>query len=117
MTELYWEDETHERYGVLVSHGYGAGWSSWNQPRLAYDRKVIEYWLTHKDEKSEVVEEWLRKNGYPNTYVSFSNWRNLVLEWVPINVYWRIREYDGAESIEKLNLAVWARFDKNGEPV
>ena len=117
MTELYWEDETHDRYGVLVSHGYGAGWSSWNSPRLAYDRKVIEYWKDNYEANPKVVEEWLAKNGYPGTYVSFSNWRNLTLEWIPANVCWRIREYDGAESIEVLNLAGWNKFDKDGNPV
>lgn len=118
MTELYWENETHDRYGVLVSPGYGAGWSSWNSPRLAYDRKVIEYWLAHKNERNdEVIEEWLQKNGYPHTYVSSSNWRNLTLEWIPVNICWRIREYDGAESIEVFNPATWNKFDKNGNPV
>lgn len=116
MTELYW-DGAHERYGVLVSHGYGSGWSSWNSPRLAYDRKVIEYWNANHDAKPDVVAEWLEKNGYPNVYVSFSNWYNLALEWVPANVCWRIREYDGAESIEILNLAEWNKFDKDGNPV
>ena len=117
MPELYWEDDKHDRYGVLVSHGYGAGWSTWNRPSIAYDRKVIEYWLTHKDEKIELIEQWFAANGYPNTYISYSNWHNLVLEWVPPNVYWRIREYDGAETIERLNLAAWSRFSRDGEPV
>jgi len=117
MTEVFWEDDTHERYAVLVSHGYGAAWSAWNSPRLAYDSKVVRYWLGHKDDSPEEAEKWLSKNGYPNAYVSLSNWRNLVIEWVPVNVYWRIREYDGAESVEILNLAGWNRFDKDGKPV
>lgn len=117
MADLYWRDETHHEYGVLVAYGYGSGWSSWNSPRLAYDRKVIEYWMTHKDKNVNFqdIGDALTKMGYPNTYVAYSNWLNLKLEWVPVNIYWRIREYDGAETIERLNLAVWNRFDTNGD--
>ena len=117
MIELYWKDETHQEYGILVSPGYGCGWSSWNTIRLAYDRKVIEYWLTHKDSAFTEITAWLEQNGYPNVYVSYSNWHNLVLEWIPVGMRWRVREYDGSETIEKLNLASYICFDKNGEPV
>ena len=111
MVELYWKDETHKEYGVLVSRGHGSGWSSWNTEALAYDRKVIEYWLSHKYSHLDEVEEWLAANGYPHTYVSDTNWRTLELEWDPVGTYWRVREYDGAESVEILNLANWIRFD------
>lgn len=111
MADLYWEDDTHKRYGVLVSAGFGAGWSSWSNEALAYDRKVIEYWLTHKYSHLDEVKEWLAANGYPHTYVSETNWRTLQLEWVSAGAHWRIREYDGAESIEFLNPNDWTCFN------
>ena len=118
MTELYWKDESHQEYGILVSPGFGSGWGSWNTIRLAYDRKVIEYWQEHKkDCNTEQISIDLAKLGHPGVYVSWTNWLNLRLEWIPVGMRWRIREYDGAETIERLNLASYVCFDKNGEPM
>ena len=47
MEVYYNEDKT--KYAVLVSHGFGAGWSSWNDPSVAYDKRVVEFWLTHHE--------------------------------------------------------------------
>ena len=117
MSELYWNTE-HTAYGVLVSRGFGAGWSSWNTPRIAYDKKVIDYWLEHRDTcNSQQISDDLAKLGFPGVYVSRTNWFNLDLEWVPAGVRWRIHEYDGAETVEHLNMASYICFDSNGEPM
>lgn len=49
----YNEDKT--KFGVLVSYGFSAGWSTWEKPELAYDRRVIEFWLAHKND-----EQWMK---------------------------------------------------------
>ena len=46
--ELYEKDG---KIGVLVSHGFGAGWSTWGSDELAYDKRVVEFWLSHKNDK------------------------------------------------------------------
>ena len=46
MVDLYYNDD-HSCYAVLVSHGFGAGWSSWNSEEIAYDKRVIEWYLEH----------------------------------------------------------------------
>jgi hypothetical protein len=40
---------------VLVSGGFGAGWSTWNQPELAYDKRVVEF-LVIEEGRSKLYE-------------------------------------------------------------
>lgn len=114
--QLYWNEDKTE-YAVLVSQGFGAGWSTWNQRELAYDSRVVEFYLTHKDD-----EEWMHtveESGLMSREESFAHkearkffesigynecpymggFENIELEWVPCGVIWRMDEYDGAESI------------------
>lgn len=46
----YNEDKT--AFGVLVSYNFGASWGTWSEQEFAYDRRVIEFWMAHKDDKS-----------------------------------------------------------------
>ena len=98
--------------GVLVSPGYGAGFSTWydgpNPMNLACDRRVIEYWLSHQYHKGEDIRKveqdaaaFLETLGYHNVYCG--GWGQLKLEWVPVGSLFRIEEYDGFESIEYFN--------------
>ena len=44
--DLYWTNKKHTTYAVLVSPGYGAGWSTWNDDKLqsiAYDKRIVKY--------------------------------------------------------------------------
>ena len=79
--ELYEKDG---KFGVLVSPGYGAGWSTWyKDPAIAYDKRVIEFWLSKKDDKEFMGEietlfietdakneakNFMESIGYPNVY-------------------------------------------------
>lgn len=86
-----------DELGVLVSPGFGAGWSTWNAPELAYDRRVVEKFLTERPSVSE-MEEFLRTIGYSNVYMGGYN--QLTIEWIPRGTIFCIHEYDGSESIE-----------------
>lgn len=114
MVELYEKDG---KVGVLISKGYGAGWSTWNTPELAYDKRIIEFWLEHKDSqkfmrdvvdmeptdaKNKVVE-FLSSIGY--TVYSTLGFKDLKLEFVPHGAPFRITEYDGFENIEFLDVS------------
>lgn len=115
----YNEDKT--KFGVLVSYGFGAGWSTWEKPELAYDRRVIEFWLAHKNdaqwkkdistysrEMNPVLKEayaFFKSIGYNDVY--FGGFANCELEWVPVGARFRINEYDGAESLEIENEGSW----------
>ena len=122
--ELY---EKNGKIGVLVSPGFGAGWSSWERDELAYDKRVVEFWLAHKDDEQfmRTVEcygwryspestahkeamEFFSSLGYGTPYMG--GFEDIELEFVEKGVPWRITEYDGAESIETLDAAGFITF-------
>lgn len=124
--ELYW-NEDHSMYAVLVSYGFGAGWSTWGDSRLAYDKRIVEFWLKHKDDKewmntvdiygSSFREEspahkeaakFFESIGYECPYMG--GFSDIDLEWIPRGAKWRINEYDGAESIEYERNDTWNCF-------
>lgn len=128
MAEYYY-NEDGTKVAVLVSHGYGAGWSTWNNSELAYDKRVVEFWLAHKDNEKfmeeidsfsyyeiKEAEEFFESIGYSHIY--FGGFNQIELEWVPIGCRWRIDEYDGAENLEILNMDnynyVLAKGENNG---
>lgn len=96
---------------VLVSPGYGAGWSTWNQPELAYDKRVVEFWLSKKDDENfmrdidsfarnitqEKTSEYFASIGYSAVY--FGGFRDIEMEWVAPGQMFRIDEYDGSETL------------------
>jgi len=113
--EVYWNEDKTE-YAVLCSQGYGAGWSTWNQRELAYDARVVEFYLAHKDDKKwmhtveysefttngesaahKEAKEFFESIGYECPYMG--GFEDIVLVWVPRGIIWRMDEYDGAESI------------------
>lgn len=128
MVERYY-NEDKSAIAVLVSHGYGAGWSTWvcqkddEEPyQIAYDKRVVEFWLEHKDDKLYLEEldrfnfeespiktearAYFESLGYSDIY--FGGFQDIQLEWVPIGARFEINEYDGAESLYILDLSDYA---------
>lgn len=109
----YYENEKGQ-VAVLVSTGYGAGWSTWNQRALAYDKRVVEFWLSKKDDENfmkeirsvsdndakKMTRELFESFGYTDVY--FCGLADVVLVWVDKGRHFRIFGYDGYESIEFL---------------
>lgn len=112
---------------VLVSHGYGAGWSTWGVPELAWDSRVVEWWIDHHDmaycqkitytglfgvEESAEHKEFaakLKEWGYDeHTYMG--GYANIRLEWVDRGRQWRIEEYDGSEYLVFADEQHWISF-------
>ena len=106
---LYW-NEKHTEFAVLISPGYGAGWSTWNHDAMAYDKRVVEWFLsaaaknTTANEREKLFNEW----GYDDVY--FGGLDHLMLKWVPANAIWRVSEYDGSEEIEYFDEREWNCF-------
>lgn len=99
MVEPYWNEDGSE-YAVLVSPGYGAGWSTWNYREMAYDKRVVEFWMAHKGQDlrdSAEAEMYFEELGYHDVY--FGGFQNLRIAWVPRGEFSRVQEYDGAERI------------------
>ena len=124
--EVYYnEDKT--AYAVLVSPGYGSGWSTWyygeEGPALAYDKNVVEFWLAHHEDEDFVtklcsyfgardeefvdeIREYFSTLGFHEN-VCFLGFSDIKLQWVPCGSIWRIVEYDGAEHIEFIEDCGW----------
>ena len=129
MAEYYY-NEDGTKIAVLVSPGYGAGWSTWNDDTLAYDKRVVEFWLAHKDNEKfmeeidsfsyyekvpalKEAEDFFKSIGYSHIY--FGGFNQIELEWVPIGCRWRIDEYDGSESLEILSMDNYNYVSAKGE--
>lgn len=103
---------------VLWSPGFGAGWSTWNERDMAFDKRVVEYLINNavfiRDEdyvwetyaitelNTEKFENFLRLIGYKEPIMGGVE-DELVLTWLPEGTKVRIEEYDGSESIIILN--------------
>lgn len=112
MVEPYWNDDK-TKYAVLVSPGFGAGWSSWNGDKLAYDKRVVEFFLKHESDETYLdhinrtwpveyeehaeAKKYFEKIGYPDIY--FGGFHSIKIYWVERGRPWRIEEYDGSETI------------------
>lgn len=96
--------DTVERYynennelGVLYSPDYGYGWSSWNCPELAYDKRIVDYWL-NKHPNAQKMKMYLERIGYHDVWMGGYN--DLKIAWIPKGTMFYVREYDGYESVE-----------------
>lgn len=90
-----------EFVAVIIHAEYGGGWYSWHRDEsLLYDPVVVNL-IECNDE--------LNYNIYAQdkdmTYVA--GFSNLSIQWIPIGAKFRIHEYDGWESIELFDDAIW----------
>lgn len=123
MVERYYnEDKT--AIAVLISNGYGAGWSTWNNEyeepfQIAYDKRVVEFWMNHHDEEfieriswstfdydedrcDNELEEFLNSIGYGGIFTG--GYDGLGISWVPVGSRFEITEYDGSEGLYILDI-------------
>lgn len=96
MVEKYYNE--NGELGVLISYGFGAGWSTWNDKELAYDKRIVEKWL--ENASSDEMCNYVESLGYARPYMG--GYKQLELEFVPSGTMFRIHEYDGSESIETM---------------
>lgn len=75
---------------VIVSPGFGAGWSTWHDdPDAAVFDPDIVAWI----EGGKVGEPPIREGDYAGGL------RNAIVVWIPEGTRFYIDEYDGNESI------------------
>ena len=85
------------KVAVLYSPGFGAGISTWsgsNREALTFDKELVE--LVLKGDKKGAF--YLFKSKYPEEYAG--GLKDAEIEWVPQGTAFRIKEYDGSESVE-----------------
>ena len=91
--------EKIERYGlvaVLVSPGYGAGWSTWNSEHretLCMDAEIVQAVLDKDIDKAVAIAKQKCGDFYEGGA------RDLTVEWVKKGTAFEIDEYDGSESL------------------
>lgn len=54
-----------DKIGVLVSYGFGAGWSTWNSPECATDQELVQ---AFEDNLSEDEIMAIAEKNWPDTY-------------------------------------------------
>ena len=117
--------EKDGKIGVLLHNRYGAGWSSDNVPEFAYDARIIEFWLEHKDDSKYLyrvaygaeleiyvespehkeVTAFLRSLGYSG-FINLIGINELSLMFVDKNEKFFILEHHGFEHIATLDEAM-----------
>ena len=94
------------RVAVLVSPGFGAGWSTWAdrelRERLLFDPEVVAWVEAGKEGPLPDLEA-----KYGDHYFYDSGAGDLMIEWVPVGVKFRIHEYDGSESLVRESEEEW----------
>jgi hypothetical protein len=84
------------KVAVLVSPGFGAGWSTWNteHPECVFDPAVVE-WV--ENGKAGPVPKLAELRGWDYMYEGGAG--DLIIYWLPEGSRFRIDEYDGSESL------------------
>ena len=93
------------KVAILYSPGFGAGWSTCaygdSEQAMAMDRDLVEAFLTGGvNAVVKVAEE-----KYPDNYTGGAD--DLEVVWLPVGTQFKIREYDGSETIHTLDNASW----------
>lgn len=88
--------EKDGKIGVLVSRGYGAGWSSWNSEYS--DVLTMDYDIVKCIEDGDVVGAIkVAKSKCGDFYEGGAD--DLEIEWLDRGTIFEIEEYDGSESL------------------
>lgn len=90
---------------VLISPGFGAGWSTWEGAGLATDARLIEAF--ERGISKEEMKELCIDLGYGDVYMG--GFGDLKIVEVPAGSLFQIREYDGSEYIEIFDESEWLR--------
>jgi hypothetical protein len=89
---------------VLVSPGFGAGWSTWNSeiPEIMFDPVVVG--MVEDGTNPETITAYCEAK-YPNGY--FGGVTDLEVKWIPVGTQFRVHEYDGSETLECKDAMSW----------
>jgi hypothetical protein len=97
----------NSRVAVIYSPGYGAGWSTWNDTYkdfLMFDSGLVDLIESNQEHLiREYIDKVLPDN---NIYVSEDR-LSLEIAWLPVGTQFRIKEYDGSESVVLNSDSYW----------
>ena len=87
--------------GVLVSHGYGAGWSTWNDVD-PQNKELVEAFENNLSDGEKMA---IAERIYPDAY--HGGLLKCRVHYLPKGTQYRIEEYDGSEGLELNYDASW----------
>ena len=89
---------------VLISPGFGAGWSTWNYeiPELLFDPVIVS--MVEDGTSFETIEAYCNAK-YPTGY--FGGVADLEVRLVKTGTEFIVHEYDGSESIQVKDEFKW----------
>ena len=90
------------KVAVLVSHGFGAGWSTWGDEESCLDGELAQAILNEKP-KEDILT--IAEKNWPDQYQG--GLMDCEVYWVEQGDAFRINEYDGNESLEFLGEVDW----------
>lgn len=90
------------KVAVLISPGYGAGWSTWehddkSRQLMVFEPEVVAWVLGGKQGPAPDLHK--KYGDVVGRIYEGSGTQNLVVKWVPLGTRFRIQEYDGSESL------------------
>lgn len=92
--------ELDGKIAVLVSPGFGAGWSTWNDDQyseiLCMDADIIEAVRDGDFDRAITIAQ--EKIGVEN-YLCSLGMDGIEIFWIPKGSQFEIQEYDGSESL------------------
>ncbi len=86
---------------VIISPGYGAGWSTWNADyaeQLAFDSRIVQA----VENQLPDIDPLMAKIFGPDAKIYTGGWKQAEIIWLPSGTQFIIQEYDGSESIQLL---------------
>ena len=92
----------NNKVAVLISHGFGAGWFSWNSSHqeLLYHPKLVE--MVEQNRANEIDQEWVKDNlGIEHVYCGGAI--DLEIHWLTVGTAFDVDEYHGSESLRTLS--------------
>lgn len=91
----------NNKVAVLISHGFGAGWYSWNtdHEELLYHPKIVE--MVEQNRANEIDGDWILENlKISDIYCGGA--KGLQIHWLAVGAAFEVDECDGAESLRTL---------------
>lgn len=98
---------------ILISPGYGAGWSTWaeysEQELILFDPDIVQLVLDRNNSviTSEMFHEQVSHIWQLKSYTSYCSPEALKVQWLPVGTIFRISEYDGAETLIMNKDDIW----------
>ncbi len=88
--------ERDGKVAVLVSSGFGGGWSTWGDPESCFDGELAQAVLDRNKPLEELIK--IATKNWPHQFTGGVHQLHVV--WIPKGAGFEITEYDGSESLE-----------------